>query len=150
VFATRASTTRGLLRSGRGEGWVAAQLVLFALIVVSWFLGDGVTYAGFGLAAIGAALVAWSVRELGSSLTPFPRPLPDGNLVQTGPYRLLRHPIYVGGIMFFAGLSLVFSVYGLVLTAVLAAFWIAKARLEERLLSERFPQYAEYRRRALF
>jgi protein-S-isoprenylcysteine O-methyltransferase Ste14 len=138
------------LRSGRGEGWVAAQLVLFALIVVSWFLGDGVTYAGFGLAAIGAALVAWSVRELGSSLTPFPRPLPDGNLVQTGPYRLLRHPIYVGGIMFFAGLSLVFSVYGLVLTAVLAAFWIAKARLEERLLSERFPQYAEYRRKTWF
>jgi protein-S-isoprenylcysteine O-methyltransferase Ste14 len=138
------------LRSGRGEGWVAAQLVLFALIVVSWFLGDGVTYAGFGLAAIGAALVAWSVRELGSSLTPFPRPLPDGNLVQTGPYRLLRHPIYVGGILFFAGLSLVFSVYGLVLTAVLAAFWIAKARLEERLLSERFPRYAEYRRRTWF
>jgi protein-S-isoprenylcysteine O-methyltransferase Ste14 len=150
VSATRASTTRGLLRSGRGEGWVAAQLVLFALIVVSWFLGDGVTYAGFGLAAIGAALVAWSVRELGTSLTPFPRPLPDGKLVQTGPYRLLRHPIYVGGVLFFAGLSLVFSVYGLALTAVLAVFWIAKARLEERLLSERFPQYAEYRRKTWF
>jgi protein-S-isoprenylcysteine O-methyltransferase Ste14 len=76
--------------------------------------------------------------------------VPEGKLVQTGPYRLLRHPIYFGGVLFFAGLSLVFSIYGLALTAVLAVFWIAKARLEERLLSERFPQYAEYRRRTLF
>jgi protein-S-isoprenylcysteine O-methyltransferase Ste14 len=150
VFETRASTTRGLLRSDKGGGWVAAQLVLFALIVVSWFLGDGVTYAGFVLAAVGAALVAWSARKLGPAFTAFPRPTPDGQLVQTGPFRVMRHPIYVGGVLFFAGLSLVFSVYGLALTAVLAVFWIAKARLEERLLSERFPQYAEYRRRTLF
>ena len=131
----------------RGEGWVVAQLVLFALIVASWFLGDGVTYAGFVIAALGAVLVAWSARELGSSLTPFPRPVPQGELVQTGPFRVMRHPIYIGGVMFFAGLSLVFSVYGLVLAAVLAVFWIAKARLEERLLAERFPEYADYRRR---
>lgn len=138
------------MRSGRGEGWVAAQLVLFALIVVSWFFGNGVTYAGFVLAALGAALVAWSARQLGPALTPFPKPTPDGVLVRTGPFRVVRHPIYVGGVLFFVGLSLVFSVYGLALTAILAVFWIAKARLEERLLSERFPQYADYRRRTWF
>jgi protein-S-isoprenylcysteine O-methyltransferase Ste14 len=87
---------------------------------------------------------------MGSSLSPFPRPPRHAELVQRGPYRVLRHPIYVGGFLLFAGLSLVFSVYGLALTAVLAAFWVAKARLEERLLSERFPEYAEYRRRTLF
>ena len=138
------------MRSGRGEGWVAAQLVLFALIVVSWFFGNGVTYAGFVLAALGAALVAWAARQLGPSLTPFPKPTPDGVLVRTGPFRVVRHPIYVGGVLFFVGLSLVFSVYGLALTPILAVFWIAKARLEERLLSERFPQYADYRRRTWF
>lgn len=62
----------------------------------------------------------------------------------------MRHPIYVGGVLFVAGLSLVFSAYGLALTAVLALFWIAKARLEERHLSERFPSYAAYRRRTRF
>jgi protein-S-isoprenylcysteine O-methyltransferase Ste14 len=138
------------LHSGRGEGWVVAQFVLFALIIASWFLGDGVTYAGLVLAALGAALGAWSARVLGRSLTPFPKPAPEGELVQTGPFRVMRHPIYVGGVLFFAGLSLVFSLYGLALTAVLAIFWLFKARLEERLLAERFPQYAEYRDRTWF
>jgi protein-S-isoprenylcysteine O-methyltransferase Ste14 len=45
---------------------------------------------------------------------------------------------------------LVFSVYALVLTGVLALFWVAKARREERYLLERFPGYADYRRRTLF
>lgn len=87
---------------------------------------------------------------MGRSLSAFPRPPRDAELVDRGPYRHLRHPIYVGGFLFFAGLSLVFSVWGLALTAVLAAFWIAKARLEERHLALRFPEYADYRRRTLF
>jgi protein-S-isoprenylcysteine O-methyltransferase Ste14 len=134
----------------RGGGWVAAQLVLFALIAASWFVGPGVTYLGFVLAAVGAALVAWSARELGRSFTPFPKPPPGGDLVQSGPYRVMRHPIYAGGVLFSAGLSLAFSAYGLVLTGVLAVFWIAKARLEERHLMGLFPEYAEYRRRTWF
>jgi protein-S-isoprenylcysteine O-methyltransferase Ste14 len=88
-------------------------------------------------------------EELGSSLTPFPKPLREGELVETGPYRVLRHPIYVGGFLFFTGLSLAFSAWGLLLTAVLGVFWVAKARLEERLLLDRFPAYAEYKRRTL-
>lgn len=87
---------------------------------------------------------------MGHSLSPFPRPPRDAELVESGPFRFLRHPIYVGGTLFFAGLSLVFSVYGLILTALLALFWVAKARLEERHLSARFPGYADYRRRTLF
>ena len=126
---------------------MVAQLALFALIVASWFVGPRVTYLGLVPAAIGAALVAWSARELGSSLTPFPKPRAGGKLVETGPYRVVRHPIYIGGVLFAAGLSLVFSAWGLALTAVLAVFWIAKARLEERHLLRRFPEYAEYRRR---
>jgi protein-S-isoprenylcysteine O-methyltransferase Ste14 len=138
------------LRSNRGGGWVAVQLVIFAVIAATWFVGPRVTYLGLFLAAIGVALIAWSVRELGSSITPFPKPLPRGELVQTGPYRLLRHPIYVGGTVFFAGLSLAFSAWGLALTAVLGLFWVAKARVEERYLLERFPEYAEYRARTWF
>jgi protein-S-isoprenylcysteine O-methyltransferase Ste14 len=41
-------------------------------------------------------------------------------------------------------------VYALSLTAVLALFWVFKARYEERLLTERFPEYADYRRRTVF
>jgi protein-S-isoprenylcysteine O-methyltransferase Ste14 len=127
-----------------------AQLVLFVAIAASWFVGEGVTDLGWGLAAAGLGLAVWAGWTMGHSLSPFPRPPRDAELVDRGPFRYLRHPIYVGGVLFFAGISLVFSVYALALTAVLAAFWIAKARLEERHLVERFPDYAEYRRRTWF
>jgi protein-S-isoprenylcysteine O-methyltransferase Ste14 len=134
----------------RGERWVLAQLVLFVLILASLFVGAGVTRLGWIVAAVGLVLAFWAGVTMGSSLSPFPRPPRDAELVDRGPYRYLRHPIYVGGVLFFAGLSLVFSVYGLILTAVLAAFWVAKARLEERHLAERFAAYADYKRRTLF
>jgi protein-S-isoprenylcysteine O-methyltransferase Ste14 len=115
-----------------------------------WFVGEGVTPFGFAVAALGVALTVWAGVTMGHSLSPFPKPPRHAELVDRGPYRFLRHPIYVGGVLFFAGLSFVFSVYGLVLTAVLAIFWVAKARLEERHLLARFPAYADYRRRTLF
>ena len=134
----------------RGDRWVAAQFVLFLAIAATWFFGPGVTRLGFVVAALGVALVVWAGRTMGRSLSPFPRPPRDAELVDRGPFRILRHPIYIGGTLFFAGLSLVFSLYGLLLTAVLAVFWFAKARLEERHLAARFPEYADYRRRTLF
>jgi protein-S-isoprenylcysteine O-methyltransferase Ste14 len=134
----------------RGDRWVVAQLVLFALIAVSLFFGPGVTALGWAVAAVGLALAVWAGVTMGQSLSPCPRPPRHAELVRRGPFRYLRHPLYVGGVLFFSGLSLVFSVYALALTAVLAAFWIAKARLEERHLAARFPEYDEYRRRTWF
>jgi protein-S-isoprenylcysteine O-methyltransferase Ste14 len=118
--------------------------------VASWLLGPPVTRLGAIPAAAGLALAGWAFRAMRGSLTPFPRPRPDGELVQHGPYRHLRHPMYVGGISLAAGLSLVFSAWGLAPTAALAALWVFKARLEERFLRERFPGYADYRRRTRF
>ena len=146
----RVSTTRDSSPSGKGERWVVAQAILLVLIVASWFVGPGVTRLGYAVAAFGVALAVWAGITMGHSLSPFPRPRRDAELVTRGPFRYLRHPIYVGGVLFAAGLSLVFSIYGLVPTAVLAVFWLAKARLEERHLVARFPEYADYRRRTWF
>jgi protein-S-isoprenylcysteine O-methyltransferase Ste14 len=120
------------------------------VIFVSLFFGEGVTPLGWVVAAAGLAFAAWAGRTMGGALTAFPRPSSHGELVRHGPFRLVRHPIYVGGTLFFAGLGLVFSVYAIAFTAVLAVFWVCKARFEERLLAERYPEYAEYRRRTLF
>jgi protein-S-isoprenylcysteine O-methyltransferase Ste14 len=124
--------------------------VLFVLILASLFEGEGVTPLGWVVAAAGLALGIWAGRTMGRSLSPFPRPPRSTRLVQNGPFRVVRHPIYLGGTLFCAGLGLVFSVYALALTAVLALFWVFKARHEERLLTERFPEYADYRRRTVF
>jgi protein-S-isoprenylcysteine O-methyltransferase Ste14 len=125
-------------------------VLLFVAIGVSWLFGPGITPFGYAVALLGILLAVWAGVAMGSSLSPFPRPPRHAQLVVRGPYRVLRHPIYVGGVLFFAGLSLALSAYALALTAVLAVFWIAKARLEERLLTERFPEYAAYRRRTWF
>lgn len=108
------------------------------------------TRIGYAIAASGIAVAVWAGITMGRSLSPYPRPPRDAELVDSGPFRYVRHPIYVGGFLFFAGMSLALSVYALVLTCVLGIFWIAKARLEERHLLARFPEYAEYRRRTLF
>ena len=104
-----------------------------------WLKGSGVLLV-FG----GAFLIVLAGRALGAGLTPFPKPAEEGQLVDDGPYAVVRHPVYTGGILFAAGISLALSPWALVITAVLAAVWALKARVEERFLAERYPDYADY------
>jgi protein-S-isoprenylcysteine O-methyltransferase Ste14 len=130
--------------------FVVAQFILIAAITVACFLPPHAHQHALGavLAVAGFLLAAWTARTLGRALTPNPHP--RGPLVTGGPYRFLRHPMYVGGLLFFAGVSLAFSWTALALTGALAVLWFAKTRVEERYLLERFPEYVELRRRTLF
>ena len=135
----------------RGDAWVWAQFALMAVIVALGALTprwpDALRLLGILVGLAGAAGFVWAGRTLGSSLTPFPRPRRDGVLVETGPYRVVRHPIYSAGVLLFLGYGLLTSVPATVATAALAILWHFKARVEEHHLSERFPAYADYRRR---
>ena len=138
--------------ASRGTGWVVAQFALIALIAASWLSPPHVHSIwlhriGVALALAGLAIALWASRELGRSLTPFPRPRSGARLVTTGPFRLVRHPIYSGGLLVFTGVSLRFSWAALVLTGVLAVLWAFKTQVEERHLRARFPEYDEYGRR---
>ncbi len=134
----------------RGTPWVVAQFALIAVVAASWLVGPpagGVGPAGLVLAVAGGAVVLWAARAMGRSLTPFPRPVEHGTLIETGPFRYVRHPTYSGGIVCLAGISLGTSPLGLVGTAALAVLWWFKAGFEERLLLERYPGYGAYMRR---
>jgi protein-S-isoprenylcysteine O-methyltransferase Ste14 len=132
-----------------------AQLVLLALIAAAWFVGprwpDAVrapfAVGGFVVALTGAVLGAWARRALGKAFTPFPEPKPGASFVADGPYRLTRHPMYGGALLFLAGLSLAHSVSSLVLTALLAVLWWRKSMVEERRLAARYTDYDAYRGR---
>ena len=130
--------------------WVVAQFVLIGVIVVALFVPPrpNLFLVGVPLAVAGAALGTWSAVALGPALTPLPTP--RGPLVVDGPYRFLRHPMYVAGLLLLAGLSLAFSWIALALSGALAVLWFFKSRVEEVHLAERFPEYAEYRRRVRF
>jgi protein-S-isoprenylcysteine O-methyltransferase Ste14 len=142
----------------RGGGWVALQLALMAAILVLGVAGPGwpdparwwLKGAGVLIAIGGGVVIASAARALGSGLTPFPRPAERGELVDRGPYGVVRHPIYSGAILFLAGISLALSWWALVGTAVLVAVWALKARVEERFLEEQYPGYEQYRRRVRY
>ena len=139
----------------RGGLWVAAQFALMAGIASAWLLPPEwpesvrlpLRVVGILVVLLGLGLGVWAHGALGRSFTTFARPPRAGTRVEAGPYRLARHPMYGGGILLFAGFSLIFSATALGLTAVLAVLWWGKSAAEERMLVARFPEYAAYRSR---
>jgi protein-S-isoprenylcysteine O-methyltransferase Ste14 len=138
----------------RGVGWVVLQMLGFAAIGVvaiggSPWPGGWHVVAVVGLVAIpaGAALAVAGLRHLGDALTPFPRPLADGTLRESGVYGLSRHPIYGGLLMLGLGLACWSSPWVLVPLAGLAVVFLAKSVREEEWLTEHYRDYGAYRAR---
>jgi protein-S-isoprenylcysteine O-methyltransferase Ste14 len=140
----------------RGEGWFLLQVVLFGAIAAAGLVGPAwggwprVSGIAFGAALLGCGgiLALRGLLDLRENLTPFPKPLPDARLVESGAYRLARHPIYGGLILGACGWGLVrASPLALLGAAVLAVFFDLKSRREEIWLAERYSGYAEYRTR---
>ena len=106
--------------------------------------------SGCLLAVAGAALVLRSRAELGDAWSFVPTADQRTGLVTTGPYRLVRHPIYLGLILLATGEALAFSSWPalmVVLSGIVPTLaW--RARAEEKLLSRAFGEcYAVYRQR---
>ncbi|GAB4338018.1 MAG: isoprenylcysteine carboxylmethyltransferase family protein [Leptolyngbyaceae cyanobacterium] len=144
----------------RGEYWVLAQGLLilgFALLPVyrpaNWEIPKPpLIYGMWGVAAvlglIGLVFFGKGLGDLGNSLTPLPHPREDGQLVQSGVYSLVRHPIYSGVIFVAIAWALyLFSLSHLVGACVLFLFFDAKARREEIWLAQTYPDYGDYRQR---
>ncbi len=140
----------------RGEGYVAIQFVLFAVIALAGLLGPAwggalrpvTDVAGAALIAAGGLLALRGVLDLGDSLTVVPRPRDRARLVERGSYALVRHPIYGGLVVAAVGWGLATASPVAVLAGVvLGAFFDLKSRREEGWLEERYAGYATYRAR---
>lgn len=118
-----------------GPAWSGAARIATSIV--------GVAGIAFGL-----VLAVRGVRDLGSALTPLPHPRPDADLVVTGVYGLVRHPIYGGLVIAAVGWGLLTaSPVALALTLVLWGFFELKSRREEVWLESRFAGYAAYKTR---
>lgn len=139
----------------RGGGWVLAQLALFALFVVALVGTPGLTegialgYAritGVVLVVVAVVIGGWSMVILGRDLSIFPHPVEEAQLVDSGPYRLVRHPVYFAVIVGALGLALAFlNTAAAVVALVFIPFFMAKTGFEEDRLVERVAGYREYR-----
>jgi protein-S-isoprenylcysteine O-methyltransferase Ste14 len=134
----------------------AAYLLLFSHVVrwepltrrvvpeaVAWRL------AGLVMTCIGIAFAIWARIVIGANWSANVTIKRDHELVQTGPYAFVRHPIYSG--LLFAGLGtalVVGQVRGFLAVAVAFIGWTFKSRREEQFMTEQFgDRYSQYRRR---
>jgi protein-S-isoprenylcysteine O-methyltransferase Ste14 len=143
-------------KQDRGEIYVFIQVVLLIALFFGpadffgkptaidhslWLIGKAFFYLGLGIAL-------WAAISLGPNLTPLPKPKRNGKLIQTGLYKIVRHPIYFGVILLCFGWAAVEqNRYTLVMAILLLLFFDLKSRKEEQWLSEQFNDYAEYKKK---
>ena len=133
-------------------GWalVGAQFGLLAALIILpggelWSRG-GVSLGAGGILLVGGFVVAaLAGLRLGPSLTPLPIPKDDGELVTSGLYHYVRHPIYTGVLLAGAGLVVAQASLGHIVGWV--ALWgvlTLKALGEEKMLLDKYGGYREY------
>lgn len=130
----------------RGEGWFLAQLVLFGVVLFPPHpLELAAKLLGLLALALGGAFTFGGQQTLGDSLTPFPVPKDDGELVTDGAYSYTRHPMYTGLILAAFGLAALSGDEARFAAASLLAVVLnLKATEEEKELVKKFPAYKQF------
>lgn len=143
----------------RGEWYVVIQFLLFALIFFLPLLGPKLVewpnpwdVIGVGLGVVlgltGVLIALFGVLSLGQNLTAVPYPKEDAELVESGAFRIVRHPIYSGIILGAFGWGLLTnSLLALLLSVALFIFFDVKSRREELWLCDKYANYPAYQTR---
>jgi protein-S-isoprenylcysteine O-methyltransferase Ste14 len=104
--------------------------------------------AGAVLTWAGVAIAIWARTVLGGNWSGIVTVKENHTLIRTGPYAVVRHPIYSGLLLALLGTGLaVGEVRGLAAAAVVFVVFVIKFRTEERFMTEQFgTEYDDYRR----
>ena len=124
---------------------VTTQLICIALLVVT---GPVIPqkFPALVLLCAGVALILWAIGMIGFyNLRIEPEVSQHAKLITRGPFAVIRHPMYSGGILIStAWVSNEFSVLRLIIAVILVTDFMVKLRYEEGLLKARFPEYGTY------
>ncbi len=168
------SVKRDIRGSGIGGVWYRYFLLRFVAIVVLALAGarlatgaahiaridtaifnNGVflpplALAWFGalLAVIGVLFAIWARAHLGRNWSPAPAIKEEHELVTSGPYRFVRHPIYTGVILAAFGTALTGSIFGAGMFIASGIMFVLRIAKEERIMLQLFPNtYPRYQAR---
>ena len=95
---------------------------------------------------IASILLLLAIKDLGRNLSPLPRPKNNSNLITTGIYRFVRHPMYYSLIFISFGFFITkLSIYYLFLSISLGLLIKFKIALEEEYLKNKFKNYLFYK-----
>ena len=110
---------------------------------------EALAWVGIALSVLGVAFSLWAIVTLGRHYDLVLEVHQDHELVRRGPYALVRHPVYTGLAVHFAGVCLATGNLLLIVGTLLISFpaFYLRARAEEALLRERFgAEYEKYAR----
>jgi protein-S-isoprenylcysteine O-methyltransferase Ste14 len=141
-----------------GERLVVLQVILMALVFFgprmmpgklrTYIMPGACQIVGWPLMIFGFILFLAGLIRMGRRLTPLPYPKDGSQLIETGPFGIVRHPMYSGGLIFALGWALfVRSWLTIGYVIVLFIFLDFKSRCEEKWLMEKFPKYRDYQKR---
>ncbi len=140
-------------RAGRRRIPLNGLTALSVVFLVRVFRGGSLAVHSPVLGAIGAvvfacgiALAVWSRVQLGRNWGMPMTQKAEPELVTSGPYRFVRHPIYSGLLAGLLGTALATNPIGLIVAAILGAYFYYCASVEEKNLTATFPtSYPAYR-----
>ncbi|MBE0392833.1 protein-S-isoprenylcysteine O-methyltransferase Ste14 [Flavobacterium sp. 7E] len=141
-----------MMKTWKDYLFVSIQFLLFGLyafdFLPSFELPQSLKILGLVVAIIGFIISALSVLQLNKNLTVFPTPKTDSELITFGMYKLSRHPIYTGLILFTFGYAFYkVSFLKLVIAFVLLLLFYFKTKYEEQQLLQKFSDYKEYQKK---
>ena len=103
-------------------------------------------FVGFLIIIIAFIICLVAIKDLGRNLSPFPRPRNNSNLVTTGIYRFIRHPMYYSLIFISFGVFITkLSIYYLFLSTSLGLIIKFKITLEDQYLNNKYKNYLLYK-----
>ena len=110
-------------------------------------LSQAFYWMGLFMLAAGLAFAVWARRYLGRNWSGVVTVKQDHELIRSGPYALVRHPIYTGLLLAILGTAVAIGEWrGLIAFVLITAGFVIKLRTEEAFMSETFgEQYARYR-----
>ncbi len=103
---------------------------------------------GTFLIVIGLIFIILSLKDLGNSISPMPKPKVKSKLVTKGIYSFIRHPMYYSLLIISLGfLMKSLTIYNLLLTILLTSIIIIKIKIEEVYLIKKYTNYISYKNR---
>jgi protein-S-isoprenylcysteine O-methyltransferase len=131
-------------------GCILGFLIARWLTFLSWPSTPTAVIFADAVLALGIIFRVWSISHLGRFFTVQVSVQTDQKIVDTGPYRYIRHPSYTGSLLAFTGIGLLtFNCAGfLIIVSCVFLAYVIRIKVEEQVLHEHFGEaYAEYTRR---